>query len=95
VPIALVQTDTELSGASCNISIDGTMRTLQAASDRLSLKPQETIVLYIKDPGDITAAHIPPTAVIAIFTQNNLYYKEVEVVDTTFTNTFQGGVNSS
>jgi hypothetical protein len=80
---ALNQTNTGLSGTSGSVLIDGSMRTLQEANNRLSVKPQETIVMYIKDPINLTDVYAP-TAIVSVFTQNNLYYKEIQVFDLTF-----------
>jgi len=75
----LVPTDTILYGDVYDVSLGGTTRTLQQANDKLILLTGQTIVLYIRDPGNIIATNIPEKAIITVFTQNNLYYKEVSV----------------
>jgi len=80
----LKQTTTELSGSSFNILIDGKQRAFQQANTRLGLASGSAIVLYIKNPGNITLNDVNQKVTITIFSENKLYYKET-YVDATFT----------
>jgi len=82
----LKQTLTELLGSAFDITIDGTQRTFQQASAELELKSGWTIVLYIRNPGNLTLndVSLSPKATIAVFSENKLYYKEA-TIDLTFT----------
>jgi len=48
-------TPSELSGNFFEIFVDGKQRVFQQATDKIILEPGWTIVLYIKNPGNITA----------------------------------------
>jgi len=69
----------ELSGTSAEIAVDGKERTFQQAAGEITLNAYQTIVLYIKNPGNITAQDLPKKVIIAIFTEKDLYYKETGV----------------
>jgi hypothetical protein len=76
VSSALIPTPIRLSGASIEIAVDGTNRTFFQASNGLTLKQGWTVVLYLNNPINITGNTVPYGAVIAIITENKLFYKE-------------------
>jgi hypothetical protein len=78
----LRQTTTELSGSAFDILIDGKQRTFQQANTRLGLASGSAIVLYIRNPGNITVNDINQNITITIFSENKLYYKEATVAAT-------------
>ena len=76
----LKQTLTELSGSTYDIAVDGTKRTFQQASTEIALNSGWTIVLYMKDPGNLTLnVTITSDITIAVFSENKLYYKELPI----------------
>lgn len=83
----LKQTPNELSGSSSNILVDGQQRSFQQATSELTLTSGWTIVLYVRNPGNITSqeniANIEAVT-IAVFSENKLYYKQASI-DLTFT----------
>jgi hypothetical protein len=69
----------ELSGTSVNIVVDNKEQMFLQATGPLALRSFETIVFYVKNPGNITLGDIPATVTVAIYTENDLYYKETDV----------------
>jgi hypothetical protein len=90
----LKQTLTELSGSTLDIATDGTQRTFQQTSAELALKSGWTIVLYIRNPGNLTLndVNLSPKATIAIFSESKLYYKEATIENTQGSQVQQAGV---
>jgi len=76
----LEQTLIELSGSSFDILIDGTQQTFQQATTEPTLRSGWTIVLYIKQPYNITLSDDGSKVIIAVFTYDKLYYTEAYVV---------------
>ncbi len=72
-------TSSELSGNFSEISVDGQPRVFQQATDKLTLEPGWTIVLYVKNPGNITASDAGVRATVTVFTLNTLYHRETYV----------------
>lgn len=75
----LEETPTELSGNSFDILIDGNQRTFRQAGTEIMLPPSWTVVLYLKNPGNITSTNVPPQVTIAIFSETKLYFKDANV----------------
>lgn len=77
----LKQTPNELSGSSFSILVDGQQRSFQQASSELALNSGWTIVLYVMNPGNLTAGqHIANQEVtIAVFSVNKLYYEQASL----------------
>jgi hypothetical protein len=75
----LKHTGSELSDDLFNIDIDGSKRTFHRATSQIALESGYTIVLYIKNPGNITSSDIDAWISIAIFTENKLYYESTFV----------------
>jgi hypothetical protein len=75
----LKQTPVELSGPSFSILIDGTPRNFEQATAKLNLGSGWTIVLYNRNPGNITSSNVGSKATIAVFTENKLYFKEADI----------------
>jgi len=82
----LKQTSTALSGNSFNILVDGQQRSFQQATSELALTSGWTIVLYIRNPGNLTAGQqgVSQEITIAVFSENKLYYKQAPL-DITYT----------
>ena len=72
----LEPTLTELTGSSFNISIDGVERAFQRATERLATKSRWTMILYIRDPINLTSYDGDGRIVMSIFTDNDLYSAE-------------------
>jgi len=72
-------TTTELTGTTYSISIQGSSRTFEQASDDITLRSGYTMVVYIKDPDSIALNDVGITVGITIFTSNAQYYKETNV----------------
>jgi hypothetical protein len=86
----LNSTSGELSGASFSIVVDGTERDFHQASNELALQVHWTIVLYVRNPGDVSPEDVPQKVTIAVFTEDKMYYREVDSeVTFIFTNTEQ------
>jgi hypothetical protein len=93
-PSSLEPTSMELFGASFAIVIDGTQQVFQQASNQMNLPPHWTLVLYIKDPGNISAnnvQNIPERVTISILTDKQLFYTDATVTYVTST-TNQAGI---
>jgi len=69
-------TSTELSGSSFDIIVDGVERIFQQATTGLVLKPDWIMVLYLKDPINLTSYDGGESVVISIFTNNDIYFEE-------------------
>jgi len=82
----LKQTSNELSGSSFNILVDGQKRNFQQATSELALTSGWTLVLYVRNPGNLTSGEqiTDPAITIAVFSENKLYYKQA-TIDLTFT----------
>ncbi|MBC7130442.1 hypothetical protein H5T51_04385 [Candidatus Bathyarchaeota archaeon] len=72
-------TNTELSGTSVNIEIDGQTRSFNQCSRDLTLKSGWMLVLYIKNPDTISSSDVGRTVGITVFTVNAQYYVEANV----------------
>ncbi len=78
---------TNLTGTSMEIVVDGKERTFQQAIGNIVLEGFKTLVLFIRNAGNISAQDSPEGNVtIAIFTERNVYLKESSV---TYTGTTQ------
>lgn len=76
----LDQTSVALAGASVAIVVDGVPRVFQPATGALTVRSGWTLVLYVRDPFDVlTLDEESITVAIAVFTVDNLYYKEAPV----------------
>jgi hypothetical protein len=84
---------TKLSGTACEVALDDTNTSLSQASGEISLDPKEEIVIYMKNPGGITALNAPSQATITVFPYNDVYEKDALVTalipDFSFTDTEQ------
>lgn len=69
----------ELSGSLVAIAVDGKEQTFQQATGEITLDAYQTIVLYIKNPGNITLQDAPSKVTIAVFTEREMYSQETEV----------------
>jgi len=78
----LKPTSTELSGSSSNILVDEQQRSFQQATSELALASGWTIVLYVRDPGNMTSqediANIEMVT-ISVFSENKLYYEPASI----------------
>jgi len=72
-------TATELTGTTFNITVQGSARSFDQATDDLTLKSGYTMVIYIKDPDSIALNDVGITVGITLFTSNAQYYKEVNI----------------
>ena len=76
----LLMNDTALTGASVTVTyITGSNATFSQATDDITLKSGDNIVLYIASPDTIAQSDIGVTVGVTIFTQNAQYYKECNV----------------
>jgi len=75
----LAVTPNELSGTSCNITVQGQTRNFTQASDDLTLISGYTMVVYVKNPDSIALNDVGITVGITMFTSNAQYYKETNV----------------
>lgn len=72
-------TQTDISGTSFAIPIQGATRTFQQAGDDLTLKSGWTMVIYIMNPDSVGLNDVGVPVGITIFTANAQYYKEAIV----------------
>ena len=72
-------TSTTLSGSTANISIHGSDRTFDQASDDIAVSSGTTLVIYIDSPDSITVSDIGVTTRITIHSANAMYSKETNV----------------
>lgn len=77
----------ELSGSLVAIAVDGKEQTFQQATSEITLDAYQTMVLYIKNPGNITLQDVPSKVTIAVFTEREMYSQETGV---NLTITFMG-----
>jgi len=83
----LKPTPVELSGPSFSIPVDGMPRNFEQATTELSLLSGWTLVLYMRNPGNMTSSNVGTKAAISVFTENKLYFKEADII-AQFTYTF-------
>jgi len=72
-------TSTELNGTTFNITVQGSARTFDQASDDITLKSGYTMVVYMKNPDSIALNDVGVTVGITIFTSNAQYYRETNI----------------
>ena len=72
-------TPLELTGTTFNITVQGTDRTFDMATDDITLKSGYTMVLYMKNPDSIALNDVGVTVGITVFTSNAQYYKETNI----------------
>lgn len=75
----LAVTPTPLTGASFNITVQGSPRTFSQASNDLTLMSGYTMVMYVKSPDSVALNDVGTTLGITLFTANAQYYKETNV----------------
>jgi len=72
-------TPTEITGITFNITVQGSDRTFDQASDDITLKSGYTMVVYMKNPDSIALNDVGVTVGITIFTSNAQYYRETNI----------------
>lgn len=72
-------TPTNVTGTTFDITIQGTARTFQQASNDITVKSGWTIVIYVMNPGSIALNDVGIPVGITVFTANAQYYKESNV----------------
>jgi len=72
-------TNTALSGSTANITVQGTGRIFDQASDDIAVPSGTTIVIYIDSPDSITVSDIGVTTRVTIHSANAMYSKETNV----------------
>jgi len=75
----LTVTSTEITGATFNITVQGSSRIFRQADDDVTLKSGWTVVIYIMNPDSIALNDVGLTVGINVFTSNAQYYKEANV----------------
>jgi len=72
-------TSTALSGYTANITIQGTDRIFDQASDDIAVSSGTTMVIYLDSPDSITVSDIGVTTRVTIHSANAMYSKETNV----------------
>ena len=72
-------TATEISGATFDITVQGSARTFNQSTSDITLKSGWTIVIYAMNPGSISLNDVGLTVGITAFTANAIYNKETNV----------------
>jgi hypothetical protein len=62
-----------------SIDVQGTARTFTRATDDVTIKSGDTLVVYVSSPDSIALNDVGITVGITIFTANAQYYKETNV----------------
>jgi len=62
-----------------SITVQGTARTFDQATDDITLKSGYTMVVYVKNPGSIALNDVGIPVGITVFSANAQYYKECNV----------------
>jgi hypothetical protein len=83
-PVTIAQpTGMESASSSIQLVVDGFNRTFQQASNNINLLTHLAIVLVLRNPGNLTySTNIPDQIMLSLFTQRDLYYKEMGVEKT-------------
>jgi len=66
-----------------HITIGGVDRVFTTASNGITLKSGETLIIYLKNPDSISVNDVGLTVSINLFTSQAMYYKETNVQGTT------------
>ena len=77
--LSVTPTELNVSASTATISVQGTDRTFNQATDDLTLKSGYTMVIYIASPDSIALNDVGTTVGITAFTANAQYYKESNV----------------
>lgn len=72
-------TPVEISGATFDITVQGSTQTFTQSTSDITLKSGWTIVIYAMSPGSISLNDVGLTVGITAFTANAQYYKETNV----------------
>jgi hypothetical protein len=72
-------TPTNISGATFSVTVQGTVKTFEQATDDLTLKSGWTIVVYVMNPDSIALNDVGTTVGLTLFTANAQYYKETNI----------------
>jgi hypothetical protein len=72
-------TNTALNASTANITVQGTGRTFNQASDDIAVSSGTTMVIYIDSPDSITVSDIGVTTRVTIHSANAMYSKECNV----------------
>jgi hypothetical protein len=77
-------TSSDLADTSLTLVVDGANRTFQQARGEIDLASHWTIVLFLRNPGNMTSGDVPSSVMFSLFTERGLYYKEIAVQATYF-----------
>jgi len=72
-------TPDEISGTTFAITVQNASRTFSQASDDITLKSGDSMVVYIVSPDSIALNDVGTTVGITVFSANAQYYKEINV----------------
>ncbi len=72
-------TPDQVSGATFDITVQGTAETFNQSTSDLTLKSGYTMVVYMNHPDSIALNDVGTTVGITIFSANAQYYKEINV----------------
>jgi len=77
---SLSSASNDLSGISVGMVVDGNERTFQQATGKIVLDGYKSMILYIRDAGNISSQNLPDGNVtIAVFTERKVYLEETSL----------------
>jgi len=77
--LSVTPNELNVSASTASITVQGSARTFDQASDDITLKSGYTMVMYIASPDSIALNDVGTTVGITAFTANAQYYKETNV----------------
>jgi hypothetical protein len=77
--LSVTPNELNVSESTASITVQGSPREFNRASDDITLKSGYTMVVYIADPDSIALNDVGITVGITVFTSNAQYYKETNV----------------
>ena len=73
----------DLSGSTVSIDIEGEERVFQQATQDIILDDFQAMILYLKNPVNITQPTVPDKVMLAVFTEKSMCSEEISLVPTT------------
>ena len=73
----------DLSGSTVSIDVEGEEQVFQQATQDIILESFQAMVLYLKEPVDISQPDVPNIVTLAVFTEKSMFSEEISLVPTT------------
>ena len=73
----------DLSGSTVSIDVEGEEQVFQQATQDIILESFQAMVLYLKEPVDISQPDVPNIVTLAVFTEKSMFSEEISLAPTT------------